>query len=131
MIKKINLEELTKEFIDAVNDMKNGKSGTYHWRLPIDDAENTWAIVLGYSDGFDGIEPDEFSDGVWRLCVKLAYQPHNSMLQCDYDVDWLLPYDDLTGDVGDSEVALYSGTNLEEAIAWLWKQYEEYEVAFK
>lgn len=125
----MNIQKLTKEFIEAVEEMKTQKEGVYYWILPIDDDKNDWAIVLGYSNGFDENEQDEFTDGTWRLCAKFAYQPNNSMLQCDYNVDWLMPYDEVTGDVDDREVSIYPSTNLIETVDWLWKQYEDYKNA--
>ena len=123
----MNKQRLTKEFIKAVDTMKNKKEGTYYWTLPMDDEENDWAIVLGYSDGFDDKEQDEFTDGTWRLCAKFAFQPHNSIMQCDYDVDWLMPYDEATNEVDDREMSIYPSTDLAGVVDWLWKQYEEYE----
>ena len=125
----MNKEKLTKEFIKAVEEMKKQKEGVYYWRLPIDDDENDWAIVLGYSDGFDEKEQDEFTEGTWRLCAKLAYQPNNSMLQCDYNIDWLMPYNKSTNEVDDREESIYPSTNLVELIDWLWKWYEDYKNA--
>jgi len=119
-------EQLTKSFIKAVDVMKKQKEGTYHWTLPIDDDNNNWAIVLGYSDGFDETEQDDFTDGSWRLCAKLAYQSKKSIMQCDYDIDWLMPYDELTGEVDNIEMSIYPETDLISIIDWLWRQYEEY-----
>ena len=50
-------------------------------------------------------------------------------MQCDYDVDWLMPYDEATSDVDDREMSIYPSTILEDVIDWLWKQYEDYENA--
>lgn len=125
----MNKKELVKKFISAVEDMKKTKcDGTYHWMLGRDDNDNDWAIVLGWADGFDKVENDDCTDGTWRLCVKLAYQPWNSMLQCDYDIDWTMPYDEESGEVDDTEISIYPNTNLEECIDWLLEQYKRYEI---
>lgn len=119
-------QKFLKQFTKAVEDMTTRveKSGTYFWELDIDDDENDWAFVLGWQDGFDEEPDDPFTDGTWRLCVKLAFQSNRSVMQCDYDIDWLMPYDEETGDVDDTEVSLYQDSNLEFEVDWLWKQYE-------
>jgi len=125
-VKQMKKGQLTKSFIKAVDVMKTQKEGNCRWVLPTEDEENDWAIVLGYSDGFDETEQDEFTDGTCRLCAKLAYQSKKSIMQCDYDIDWLMPYDELTGEVDDREISIYPKTNLDLVIDWLWEQYEEY-----
>lgn len=125
----MNKQKLTKEFIEAVEEMKTQKEGVYYWILPIDDDKNDWVIVLGYSDGFDEKEQDEFTDGTWRLCAKLAYQPNNSIMQCDYDIDWLKPYNEITGEVDETELSIHPETELTGVVDWLWKQYKAYKNA--
>ena len=49
----------------------------------------------------------------------------NSIMQ-DYDIDWLMPYDEKSGEVYDNEVSIYSDTNLEDVVIWLLKCYESY-----
>lgn len=120
-------ENLIKEFKEAVMDMrKNHHNGTYHWYLHTDEKNNDWAIVLGWQDGFEEDETDDCMYGTYRLCSKLAYQPHNSMLQCGYDIDWLMPYNEKTGEVDDNELSIYPNTDLEGIIDWLLKCYESY-----
>ena len=123
----MNRNKLIKEFTAAVEEMcRTHGNGTYHWYLDSDD-KNDWAIVLGWSNGFD--EPDFTDpciDGTWQICAKLAYQPSNSIMQCDYDIDWLMPYDEETMEVDDNEVSIYSDTNLEETVDWLLKCYKSY-----
>lgn len=121
--------KLVKEFTAAVEDMRRTHgNGTYFWWLDKDDKGNNWAIVLGWSDGFDESETDDCADGTWRLCVMLAYQPWNSIMQCDYDVDWTMPYDEESGEVDDTEVSIYPDTDLADAIDWLLECYERYNI---
>lgn len=118
---------LIQGFSNAVSNMKRTKcDGTYYWPLGTDDNGNDWAIVLGWSDGFDERESDDCTDGTWRLCAKLAYQPWNSIMQCDYDRDWLMPYNEENGEVDDNEVSIYPNTNLQETVDWLLKCYASY-----
>ena len=120
-------DKLINEFVNAVSYMKKTKfNGTYRWILGRDANKNDWAIVLGWAYGFDETENDDCTDGAYRMCVKLAYQPWNSVMQCDYDLDWTMPYDEETGEVDDTEFAIYPNTNFEEAIDWLLERYTNY-----
>lgn len=121
------MHEYLSEFIAAVAHMrKTHENGTFYWMLGTDSDNNIWSIVLGWRDGFDKDEKDDCSDGTWHLCAKLAYQPHNSYMQCDYDVDWIMPYDEKTGEVDYTEIAIYPDTVLEEVFNWLLECYERY-----
>ena len=123
----MNKRELIKEFTNAVISLrKTHENETYYWILDTDENNNDWAIVLGWSDGFEADETDDCMDGTWRLCAKLACQPNNSIMQCDYDVDWTMPYNAETGDTDDNELSIYPDTNIEEAVSWLLKCYESY-----
>lgn len=120
-------KQLVKEFKKAVEHMRRTHdNGTYHWYLHTDENNNDWAIVLGWTDGFEPDEDDDCTDGTYRLCAKLAYQPHNSIMQCDYDVDWLIPYDEETMEVDDNEVSIHQNDNAEEIVDWLLKCYKTY-----
>lgn len=122
----MNRTKLLKEFTNAVEEMKkNHESGTYYWYLGF-DGKNNWAIVLGWSDGFEPDATDPCMDGTWRLCAKMAYQHSNSIMQCDYDIDWLMPYDEITEEVDDNEVPIYPNTDLTETIDWLLNCYHDY-----
>lgn len=119
-------------FSKTVQAMQSTKfPGTYHWNLDTDRNNNDWAIVLGWSDGFESNPDDPCTDGTYRLCAKLAYQPNNSMLQCDYDVDWLMPYDEETSEVDDTEISIYPGTDLKETVDWLLERYADYGYLFE
>ena len=122
----MNRTKLLKNFTAAVEEMKkNHESGTYYWRLG-SDGKNDWAIVLGWADGFEEDATDTCMDGTWRICAKLAYQPWNSIMQCDYDVDWLMPYDKETMEVDDNEISIYPDTDLAGVVDWLLKCWDTY-----
>lgn len=117
----MNRETLITEFTAAVREMSMSHfPGTYHWPLEERDG-NDWAIVLGWSPGFEE-DGTKYTDGTYGLCAKVAYQPSNSMLQCDYDVDWLMPYDE-SGEVYDTEISISDDT--ESIVDWLLKTYHE------
>ena len=37
------------------------------------------------------VDPKEEADG-WRICWKIGRQTHNNIMQCDYDIDFEMPY---------------------------------------
>ena len=97
---------------EIMNDLKKlDKNACYHHWLGRDYKGNIWALVFGYSDVMDDTE---------ELRGKVAYQPANSIMQCDYDWDWTMPYDDETGEVDDTELVI----GCREDIEWLFEQWE-------
>ena len=94
-------------FVKSVKALKNGENGTSYWYLDIDDDDNDWAIVLGWGEGWDD-PTDSCCKGHYRIMAKVAYQPNNSGMQSDYDIDWLMPYDEETGEVDDCDYAIYA-----------------------
>ena len=122
----MNKATLINEFIEAVKFLKTTKSNsTYYWIVDRDD-NNDWALVLGWADGFEEEEDDDCTDKTWRLCAKISYQPNNSIMQCDYDIDWIMPYDEESGEVDDNEISIYPDTDLEELVNDLFEWYENY-----
>lgn len=117
---------LAKEFTKAVAEMRRTHgSGTYYWIIG-EDEENDWAIVLGWADGFEPKPDDDCTDGTWRICAKMAFQSKRNIMQCDYDIDWDMPYDKVTGEVDDNEVPIYPDTDLMEVINWFLDCYHDY-----
>ncbi len=45
------------------------------------------ALVYTYKKGYNELinQPDD------EILIKIAHQPSNSVMQCDYDIDWLYP----------------------------------------
>ena len=37
------------------------------------------------------VDPKEEDEG-WRICWKIGRQTHNNIMQCDYDIDFEMPY---------------------------------------
>lgn len=112
------------------------QGGCYHWKVYANTNDNKdISIVLGWTDGFDKNDPDKdkYQDDTWRLAVKVGYQPSNSMMQCDYDVDFNLPYNPDNGDVcDDCEYCIYETTNFEalakdinQNASWVIKHWKE------
>lgn len=89
------------------------QGGCYHWKIcaNTDDNKDIY-IVLGWTKFPDDDCKDKYYDDEFRLAVKVGYQPSNSIMQCDYDVDFNLPYNPNTGDVyDDCEYCIYETTD--------------------
>lgn len=110
-----------KEIKQAVDFLLKEKEGCYFKPLKIDNGNNKWGIVIGWGAGFDEQEKTSFSDGEYRICSKIAY--NDSALQCDYDIDFVMPYDKETGEVYDTDTEL--GTDFEAEALRLSKEFEE------
>ena len=122
---KLTRENLIEGLTKAIEHMKSThESCTYYWILHKDNV-NTWAIVLGWSDGFEEDSDNEFQDGTYALCAKLAYQPNNSLMQ-EYDIDWTMPYDEETGELNFDEAIVNSVDDAESIIDWLLAMYKGY-----
>ena len=117
----MNKDLFIKEFIAAIHEMGKEKHpiGTRYWILR-KEKEKHWAIVLGWSDGFTHSIQDEFQRKTYRLCAKFAYQSCKSIMQCDYDIDWIMPYNEASGDIDDTEISIYVGDDLNKTADWLW-----------
>lgn len=70
------------------------KGGCYHWKICANTDDNKdISIVLGWTE-YPGKPPkyrDKYYDDGYRLAVKVGYQPSNSIMQSDYDIDFRLP----------------------------------------
>ena len=125
----INKLELTEKICKAIKEMRTSHdNGTYYWYLGQDDNNNDWAIVLGWQDGYEEDKNDDCTNGIWRICLKLAYQPSNSMLQCDYNIDWLMPYDKKRGEVYDTEYPIYPDSNIALYVHYLLKDAKDFKI---
>ena len=125
----INKLELTEKITKAIKEMRSSHdNGTYHWYLGQDKDNNDWAIVLGWQDGYEEDKNDDCTNGTWRICIKLAFQPSNSMLQCDYDIDWLMPYDKKTGDVYDTEYPIYPNSDIALYVHYLLRDAKDFKI---
>ena len=102
-----NIELTSKELYKAINLLHEDE--TYFYYVSSADKKNDWALVFGYGEGFE--EP--------TLCGKVAYQSKNCLMQ-EYDIDWTMPYDEETGNVDDTEIAIGDATDIE----WLFEQWE-------
>ena len=100
-------KDIYEGFVKALSNLKNGEEGVYYWKLSNTNG-NVWAIVLGWA------EDDNEDNGTnkchklgYNLAVKIGFQSEKSIMQYDYSIDWLLPYDKETGEVADCEYFLF------------------------
>lgn len=125
----INKLELIEKISKAIKEMRTSHdNGTYYWYLGQDDNNNDWAIVLGWQDGYEENKNDDCTVDTWRICIKLAFQPSNSMLQCDYNIDWLLPYNPKTGDVYEAEYSIYPNSNIALYVHYLLRDAVDFKI---
>ena len=115
---KIDTKQFAKDLKEAADYLADNKEsgGCYRFHtVEMDDKgiDKNVSIVLGWQDGYDKEDDNYYSDG-YRLCVKVGYQPVNSIMQCDYDIDFNQVYDKETGDVYDTEISLYPDSDFEK-----------------
>lgn len=104
--------------------LKSNGCGCCSLPLVRDDANHDWYICMGWQDGYDERETDDYQDGTWHICAKIAYQSHNNIMQCDYDIDFKMPVCNEYGDVDGAEVTVFPNENWEELADWLNKNAE-------
>lgn len=65
------------------------------------------------------VDPKEEHDG-WRICWKIGRQTHNSIMQCDYDIDFEMPH--VTAKMAGDDPGLVEGdvddTNVDVVLKW-------------
>ena len=72
-----------------------------------------YVVCMGWHHCDDGPVVDEKGNqvyeglvpkyrAVWKIAWKIGRQTRNSIMQCDFDVDFEMPYDNETGDVDDT-----------------------------
>ena len=113
------VKELAKQFKEAADDLAENadEGGCYTFcQYTIEDKniDKNVYIVLGWAPGYDENENDKYCDEGYRLAVKVGYQSVNNIMQTDYDIDFYQVYDKETGDVYDTEIALYPDSDFED-----------------
>jgi hypothetical protein len=100
----------------ALEALKTREAGC--WYRVLEDPENrypdeTWALVIGW------LPDGEALDG-YSAYAGVKTQPSNSVMRCDFDVDWQSPLCD-DGSVDDTETCIegMSEKELESAFDWL------------
>jgi hypothetical protein len=107
----VNENEISAEVCDAIGEavgyIDSGDGyPTWKWEIGSGDG-GTYYLVLGFAPGFDP-NADEYTDSYGsHLALKWGILSKNSAM-AEYDMDFEMPYDPETGDVWDSEQAIYS-----------------------
>lgn len=123
-------QELAKQLENAANLLIKHKEegGCYHCctkEMEDESINKNLSIVLGWTKDLDGDINDRFFDDGFRLAVKVGYQAVNNIMQTDYDIDFNQVYDKKTGDVCDSEILLYEGTNFQDVAKDIIANYKD------
>ena len=110
------------------------QGGCYHWKIcaNTDDNKDIY-VVLGWTKYEYNNGNTKYYDEGYNLAVKVAYQPSNSIMQSDYDIDFNLPYNLHDGEIdNDFEYLLNDTTDfnsiakdLNSNASWLIKHWKE------
>lgn len=63
------------------------------------DAKDNYAVCIGWHHYDDKRLPDGKYEAVWKVAWKIGRQSHRNASQCDFDIDFEMPYNPETGDV--------------------------------
>lgn len=95
----------SQDFQNAIDALTKNGAGTIYQEVSRMNDGKTLYLVFGYEEGYEKGEKYQVQEEktLWTLCAKLAFNV--SSLQCDYDVDWYMPYNKC-GDIYDTNSAL-------------------------
>ena len=105
-VEEINVQNVLQD----IEGLRKEGTGCLYYTMDTNDKENRWAITFGFMPDFTNNEND---DDYWLVCGKIAYQPRNSIMQCDFDVDWLLPWNEANNEVETEDVEITSKDDVE------------------
>lgn len=89
--------------------LKKENCGCYHFHLT--DTDNyRMHICIGWHDLGDG--PKENGYHNWKIAWKIGMETFNNAMQTDLDIDFIMPYDEKTGDVYDTESIMVDMTTM-------------------
>ena len=116
----VNVKSLADFIQDALNGLKKDATGTYYYKLG-----GRFHYVLGTSNAADWSEDDlkelALAQDGNPIVGKIAVNCDD--LQCDYDMDWYMPINDRTGEVWDTESAIYNDEDLNALAASIIDDY--------
>lgn len=105
---------ITKEdYNNLVQNALAHKDGVvWHTMETLEDGRDL-CLVMGYEEGYDKGEKyqDEIEGTIWTLCQKLAVNIDD--LQCDYGMDWYMPWDVKSGEVWDTDMSVKDDTDVD------------------
>lgn len=114
------MKERMKEFLQNVLANEDHEAT---WFLDLETRNGKrWALVAAWND--------EENNGDLKVYAKLAYQPTNYLMQ-EYDIDWIMPYDEETGEVDDTELSFVKGSVVSEAdVSWFVSEWEYFKLEY-
>ena len=102
-----------EEYNNLVQNALAHKDGVaWHTMETLEDGRDL-CLVMGYEEGYDRGEKyqDEIEGTIWTLCQKLAVNIDD--LQCDYGIDWYMPWDVKSGEVWDTDMSVKDDTDVD------------------
>ena len=115
-----SVSDLAKFIKESVDNLLAGTATNNQYKL-----DNDWAVYVGWSEGFDEndesvIHDDKYPE--WAICTKIA-TTHEAVWAvydfCD------MPYNEKTGDVWDTDMAISPEESYPNTAAWLLDEYNE------
>ena len=106
----MKLPKITGKFVkEDVEWLKANDCGCCHFHLT--DTDNyRMHICIGWHDLGDG--PKEKGYHNWKIAWKIGMETFNNAMQTDLDIDFIMPYDEATGDVYDTESTIEDITTM-------------------
>ena len=87
-----SLKDVTGKFVkESVEWLAGSETGCRSICFATDDRHN-YAVCVGWHDTGHG----------WKVAWKIGRQTTNNIMQCEFDVDFEMPYSDESGDVDDT-----------------------------
>jgi hypothetical protein len=123
------MKELTKKEIqDCIDFVWDSKEGTAYIEMGEIPDGRKLCLVFGWTEGYEkGEDYQDIVNGtVYTLCCKLAVNIDD--LQCDFDIDWYMPWGKKDGDVWDTMMAV---TKDYDDYEWYEKEAKEMLEAFE
>lgn len=106
------MADIRKQIEETIKEAESAGPNSTTYIVDLDNVDGKrWAVVFGWVD-YSG-------DGKYELCGKVAY---NDSYMKDYDYDWIMPYDEETGEVWDTEVAITPNDDF--TIDWWIEQWD-------
>ena len=100
----MKLPKITGKFVkEDVEWLKANDCGCCHFHLT--DTDNyRMHICIGWHDLGDGPKEKDYHN--WKIAWKIGMETFNNGMQTDLDIDFIMPYDEKTGEVFDTEMTI-------------------------
>lgn len=117
-----NAKSLADFIQDALNGLKADGVATYYYNL---GGDLYYVMGADNAKNYDAEDLKELAltDNGNPIVGKIAVNCDD--LQCDYDMDWNMPYNSETGDVWDTETNFYNNDNVNARASEIIAEYED------